>query len=142
MRISTLFISMVLFTISCIEPPRDAEILWDQYGIPHIYAQTADDLFYAYGWAQAHAHGDLLLRLYGRARGKGAEFWGEKYLDSDKWMWTNGVPARATQWAAEQVDPGRSMLESYLAGVNNYAAKHPENISADFKVVYPLLWKT
>ena len=138
MRISTLFISMVLFTISCIEPPRDAEILWDQYGIPHIYAQTADDLFYAYGWAQAHAHGDLLLRLYGQARGKGAEFWGEKFLDSDKWMWTNGVPARATQWAAEQVDPGRSMLESYLAGVNDYAAKHPENISADFKVVLPI----
>ncbi len=80
MRISTLFIFLVLISTSCIEPSKDTEVLWDQYGIPHIYAQNPDDLFYAYGWAQAHAHGDLLLRLYGQARGRGAEYWGENFF--------------------------------------------------------------
>ncbi len=60
MRISLLIISLIFIFISCGDPQRDVEILWDQYGIPHIYAQNPDDLFYAYGWAQAHAHGDLL----------------------------------------------------------------------------------
>ncbi len=138
MRISTLFIFLVLISTSCIEPSKDTEVLWDQYGIPHIYAQNPDDLFYAYGWAQAHAHGDLLLRLYGQARGRGAEYWGENFLNSDKWMWTNGVPARAKQWADEQINPNKSMLESYIVGVNDYVAKHPENISDDFEVVLPI----
>ena len=138
MRISLLIISLIFIFISCEDPQRDVEILWDQYGIPHIYAQNPDDLFYAYGWAQAHAHGDLLLRLYGQARGRGAEYWGENFLNSDKWMWTNGVPARAKQWADEQINPNKSMLESYIVGVNDYAAKHPENISDDFEVVLPI----
>ena len=138
MRISLLIISLIFIFISCEDPQRDVEILWDQYGIPHIYAQNPDDLFYAYGWAQAHAHGDLLLRLYGQARGRGAEYWGENFLNSDKWMWTNGVPARAKQWADEQINPNKSMLESYIVGVNDYVAKHPENISDDFEVVLPI----
>ena len=138
MRISLLIISLIFIFISCGDPQRDVEILWDQYGIPHIYAQNPDDLFYAYGWAQAHAHGNLLLRLYGQARGRGAEYWGENFLNSDKWMWTNGVPARAKQWADEQINPNKSMLESYIVGVNDYAAKHPENISDDFEVVLPI----
>ena len=138
MRISLLIISLIFIFISCEDPQRDVEILWDQYGIPHIYAQNPDDLFYAYGWAQAHAHGDLLLRLYGQARGRGAEYWGENFLNSDKWMWTNGVPVRAKQWADEQINPSKSMLESYIVGVNDYAEKHPENISDDFEVVLPI----
>jgi acyl-homoserine-lactone acylase len=137
-RISLLIISLIFIFISCEDPQRDVEILWDQYGIPHIYAQNPDDLFYAYGWAQAHAHGNLLLRLYGQARGRGAEYWGENFLNSDKWMWTNGVPTRAKQWADEQINPSKSMLESYIVGVNDYAAKHPENISDDFEVVLPI----
>jgi acyl-homoserine-lactone acylase len=76
--------------------------------------------------------------LYGQARGRGAEYWGENFLNSDKWMWTNGVPARAKQWADEQINPNKSMLESYIVGVNDYVAKHPENISDDFEVVLPI----
>ena len=78
------------------------------------------------------------MRLYGQARGRGAEYWGENFLNSDKWMWTNGVPARAKRWADEQINPSKSMLESYIVGVNDYAAKHPENISDDFEVVLPI----
>lgn len=138
MRISILFISLNLIFISCGDPQRDVEILWDQYGIPHIYAQNSDDLFYAYGWAQTHAHGDLLLKLYGQSRGKGAEYWGEQYLNSDKWMWVNDVPSRAKKWALEQTEPYKSMLDNYIKGVNDYADKHPENISDEFEIVLPI----
>ncbi len=138
MRISLLFIFLNLIFISCGDPQRDVEILWDQYGIPHIYAQNPNDLFYAYGWTQTHAHGDLLLRLYGQARGKGAEYWGEKFLDSDQWMWINGVPSRAAQWASEQLEPNNAMLENYIEGINDYANRHPENISDEFEIVLPI----
>ena len=51
------------------------------YGIPHIFAPDHPSLFYAYGYAQMEAHSELLLRLYAQARGRGAEFYGEQYLD-------------------------------------------------------------
>ena len=138
MRVSIFFIFLVLITTSCVEPPNDAEILWDHYGIPHIYAQNPDDLFYAYGWAQTHAHGNLLLRLYGQARGRGAEYWGKDFLNSDKWMWINGVPQRSARWVKEQVDPYKSMLENYVTGINEYADQNPNNIDEKYNVVLPI----
>src|SRR6185503_6925214 len=52
------------------------EILWDRYGVPHIYASDREAMFYAHGWAQMRNHADLLLRLYGESRGRAAEYWG------------------------------------------------------------------
>jgi acyl-homoserine-lactone acylase len=40
-------------------PDRRAEILWDNWGVPHIFARDTESLFYAFGRAQAHSHGDL-----------------------------------------------------------------------------------
>ena len=61
-------------------PAKGTEILWDRYGIPHIFAPDHASLFYAYGYAQMEAHAELLVRLYAQARGRGAEFYGERYL--------------------------------------------------------------
>src|SRR5438876_8116330 len=93
-------------------PAKGTEILWDRYGIPHIFAPDHPSLFYAYGYAQREAHSELLLRLYAQARGRGAEFYGdvrrrsprspESYLESDRWVRTNGIPERAKLWASQQ----------------------------------------
>ena len=81
-------------------PAKGTQILWDRYGIPHIFAPDHPSLFYAYGYAQMEAHAELLLRLYAQARGRAAEFYGdsrtrdtrlrESYLESDRWVRTNG----------------------------------------------------
>src|SRR5260370_14763877 len=58
-------------------PAKGTEILWDRYGIPHIFAPDHPSLFYAYGYAQMEAHAELLLRLYAQARGRSAEISGD-----------------------------------------------------------------
>lgn len=73
---------------------KSTEILWDTYGVPHIYGKDTEGLFRGFGWAQMHSHGNLLLRLYGQARGRAAEYWGKDYLESDRWVRTMGVPKR------------------------------------------------
>ena len=45
------------------------EILWDSYGVPHVYGEDEQAVFYGYGWAQAQSHGDVIFRLYGEAPG-------------------------------------------------------------------------
>src|ERR1700723_3220113 len=57
------------------------EILWDQYGVPHIFASTREEMFHAHGWAQMRNQASLLLRLYGESRGRAAEYWGPANLE-------------------------------------------------------------
>src|SRR5947207_11109754 len=72
-----------------------AEILWDRYGVPHIFAADRESMFYAQGWAQMQAQGNLLLELYGESRGRAAEYWGASHVELDRWVQLNGVPERA-----------------------------------------------
>ncbi|HSL82576.1 MAG TPA: acylase, partial [Thermoanaerobaculia bacterium] len=118
--------------------PGAPVVLWDTWGVPHVFAASDRDLFFAHGWAQATAHGDLMLRLYGQARGRGAEYWGEEYLEGDRWVWTVGIPGRAEAWLAEQDEAMRSYLEAFAAGVNAYAEAHPERIADEVEPVLPV----
>jgi acyl-homoserine-lactone acylase len=114
------------------------ELLWDTYGVPHIIAQDAAALFYGLGWAQMRSHGDLLLRLYGQARGRAAEYWGTDFVDSDVWVRTNGVPARAEEWLAAQPAHIRAYIDAFALGLNAYAAQHPDSLNGAFRRVLPI----
>ncbi|MFC0146699.1 acylase [Sphingobium scionense] len=114
------------------------EILWDSFGVPHIYAKTEEGGFYGFGYAQAQSHGNLLLRMYGESRARAAEYWGEKYESQDKWLVANDVPARSAQWFRQQTPQMQKNLEAFAAGINAYAAAHPDKIAPEAKVVLPL----
>lgn len=119
-------------------PETGTEILWDTYGIPHIFAPDHPSLFYAYGYAQMEAHGELLVRLYAQARGRGAEFYGDSLLASDRWVRTNGIPQKASQWAAGQSPEFGALIRAFASGLNAWADRHPDVLSAAAKGVLPL----
>ncbi|WP_333153558.1 acylase [Microcoleus sp. B9-D4] len=119
-------------------PETGTQIFWDTYGIPHIYGENSKSLFYAFGWAQMQSHGNLILRLYGQARGQAAEFWGEDYLESDRWVQTMGIPNRANAWYESQNPIFRNYLDAFVGGMNAYAKAHPDALTAELKVALPL----
>src|SRR5262245_53455657 len=119
-------------------PAKGTEILWDKYGIPHINAADHRSLFYAYGYAQMEAHSELLLRLYAQARGRGAEFYGDTYLEADRWVRTNGIPATAKKWAAGQRAEFGPLVTAFGAGINAWAAEHQSDLSPAAKAVLPV----
>lgn len=133
--------AVVALGLACApSPPETAgpEILWDSWGVPHIYADDGEDLFYGFGWAQARNHGNLLLRLFGEARGRAAEYWGPEHLEHDRWIHTMGLPRRAERWLAEQDEELAAFLEAFVAGVNDYAATHAEAIADEVEIVLPV----
>ncbi|WP_017653089.1 acylase [Fortiea contorta] len=137
------FLLSIIFTLvvssqSISTIPKNTEILWDTYGIPHIYGKSVQGAFQAFGWAQMQSHGNLLLRLYGQARGRAAEYWGEKYLKSDKWVLTMGVPKRGSAWYADQSPAFRVYLSAFATGINTYAKEHPDLIDDQVEVVLPV----
>lgn len=119
-------------------PAKGTEILWDRYGVPHIFAPDHASLFYAYGYAQMEAHSELLVRLYAQARGRGAEFYGEQYLADDKWVRTNGLPTIAKQWASGQSAEFAPLIQAFAAGLNAWATEHQADLSPAAKAVLPL----
>ncbi|MFC1526453.1 acylase [Candidatus Latescibacterota bacterium] len=122
----------------CGSPPEGPEILWDTWGVPHIYADGDAELFRAFGWAQARSHGDLLLRLYGEARGRAAEYWGPEHLPQDRRFRAMGIAARGKMWADAQTPEMRANLEGFVAGINGYAAAHGADLDDAVEVVLPV----
>jgi acyl-homoserine-lactone acylase len=114
------------------------EILWDRYGVAHVYAKDTAGLFKGYGWAQTASHGDALLKLYAQARGRAAEYYGPSELKNDRWMAVNNVPARSEVWFRQQTPEFRKYLEAFADGVNAYAAAHPDKLSIEAKRVLPV----
>jgi acyl-homoserine-lactone acylase len=119
-------------------PTHGSEILWDRYGVAHVYGKSVNDLFYGFGWAQSRSHGNILARLYAQARGRAAEYYGTEELKNDRWMAINGVPARARLWLKQQTPAFRANLEAFAAGISAYAAAHPDALSAEARRVFPI----
>lgn len=115
-----------------------SEILWDSWDVPHIYAGTTPDLGYGFGRAQMKSYGNDILKLYGLARGRGAEFWGEKYLSSDRLLNSVGIPQSAAEILDKQSPGFRSYLQAFADGMNDYADEHPQEIRADVLGVLPV----
>ncbi|NNF37220.1 MAG: penicillin acylase family protein [Gemmatimonadetes bacterium] len=97
------------------------EILRDPWGVPHIYAEDIDDLFFAQGFVQAQ---DRLwqMDLYRRAgEGRLAEILGPDALPHDRFA--RLVKYRGP-WTDEEYGAyhpeGRRILEAFTRGVNAY----------------------
>ncbi|NES18629.1 MAG: acylase [Symploca sp. SIO3E6] len=140
--ITLLLLSLALVVFLGIYKPftevKRTEILWDNWGVPHVYGKDAKGLFQAFGWAQMQSHGNLILRLYGQARGRAAEYLGEEYLESDQYVRTMGIPTRAKKWYEAQSPNMREYLDAFAAGINAYAQDHPEQIDEQVKLVLPV----
>jgi acyl-homoserine-lactone acylase len=121
-----------------LEALTSAEVLWDTWGVPHIFADDASGLFYGFGWSQAHAHADVLLRLYAEGRGRGAEFYGIDALGLDQLVRTMGLPQRGETWYAELPESFRANIDAFAAGVNDYAATYPDRLAEPGANVLPV----
>lgn len=126
------------FIVQEIHAQNKTEILWDNYGVPHVYAKDTKDMYYAFGWAQMNNHANLLLRLYGQARGRAAEYWGSEYLGSDKQVLLYDLPGKAITMYGKQVPEYKSYLDAFVKGINDYAAAYPEVIGEEYKQVLPV----
>ena len=135
------FCLLAVLLISCKQEKPEPKIAWDTYGVPHIYADSAEDLFFLQGWAQMHNHANLILELYGSSRGRGAEYWGESKLQNDQLIHTLGFPELADSWENTQDPELRAIYTAFIKGMNAYADAHPEAIREENKQVLPLSTK-
>jgi acyl-homoserine-lactone acylase len=117
---------------------KGPEILWDNYGVPHIYGKNIQEQYYAFGWAQMENHANLMLQLYAKARGCASEYWGKNYLESDKKILLFDLPGQAKRNYHDQDSLSRTILDAFVKGVNDYASKYPDEIADSLIQVLPV----
>ena len=119
-------------------PQQGSEILWDEWGVPHIFASDSLQFSYAFGWAQAQNHADLILRLYGESRARAAEYWGEDYLAQDMRYRRLELPQLGERIYQEMDSDFQQQMDAFAAGINDYAVQHPDLIDDAVEVVLPV----
>ena len=124
------------YAVAGLEEP--AEILVDQWGVPHIYANTHYDAFFVQGFNAAR---DRLWQIdTWRRRGLGllSEVLGEQYLQQDRasrLLLYRGDMYR--EWLAYGSDAKR-IAESFTAGINAYIDlidQQPELLPPEFELL-------
>lgn len=94
------------------------EILRDQYGTPHVYADSNYGVYYGYGYAVAEDRMYQMEMLRRTVEGKVAEVLGEKFLSLDSHIRTS-YDHRAISQQLETLAPDdREVLRAYADGFN------------------------
>jgi penicillin amidase len=101
----------------------NVEVIRDPWGVPHIYADNMDDVFFAQGFVQAQ---DRLwqMDMYRRAaEGRLSEIFGPDMIESDRAARLFKFRGPWTDAEFNSYHPeGRRILEAFAAGVNAYIA--------------------
>jgi penicillin amidase len=100
------------------------DIYRDQMGIPHIYATTQHDLFFAQGYV--HAQDRFWQMDAWRHIGSGtlSEMFGSGQVETDTFLRTLGWRVTAEQEYAELDPDSKAIIDSYTDGVNAYLKDH------------------
>lgn len=94
------------------------EILWDEMGIPQVWATTPRDALFTQGYLHATQRLWQMEMFRRVARGRLSEIFGEATLQTDRFLRTLGLD-RAAEAGIPLLDPEtRELLESYARGVN------------------------
>jgi acyl-homoserine-lactone acylase len=116
---------------------KEVTIHRDEFGIPHIFAETLDDAAYAVGYAQAEDRLEELLKNYRKAVGTMSEVFGPDYFRHDliQRMWRHSEVSREKY---QQVSPKmRSVIEAYHQGIKAYMKEHPEQVPSWAQELHP-----
>jgi acyl-homoserine-lactone acylase len=105
------------------------DIVRDSFGVPHIFAKTDPEV--AYGLAWAHAEDDFATIQQTLLAGKSmlGSYLGKKGASIDYIVHLLRIPELVAAKYESDLSPAfKKLLEGYCAGINAYAAAHPNEV--------------
>ena len=112
-----------------------AEVLWDTWGVPHVYAQTTEDMYFIQGYL--HAQDRLWQMDLNRRIGAGrlSEIFGERALEADRFLRRVGL-RRVAQEEAKLLEGEVAQIQAaYCNGVNNFIRNNRERLPVEFTLL-------
>ncbi len=122
---------------------QPVEIIRDTWGVPHIYAQNQDDLFFAQGFVTAQDRlfqMDLWRRI---GLGQTAELFGEQAIEADRFarlILYRGDPQ--AEWTSYAPDT-QAIATAFTSGINAYIDQLGEKLPIEFQILKtkPARWR-
>ena len=111
------------------------QVIRDNWGMPHIYAQNEHDLFFAQGFVQAQDRlwqMDLNRRM---AQGRLSEIFGPAALDADKLLRTFGIYEAARRDLKVCDEERLKILQQFSRGVNAYINLNMSSLPLEFSLL-------
>jgi len=112
------------------------DIYRDQMGIPHIYATTSHDLFFAQGYVHAQERFWQMDFYRHVGAGRTAEMFGKGQVETDAFLKTLGWRNTSEQEYAVFSPASKAIMNSYADGVNAYLQAHDgEALSLEYAIL-------
>jgi len=134
MRILKLFLFITTISFSQINP-NNIDIVRDEYGVPHIYAETDAEVAYGLAWAnaeddfktiqEAYLAGNAMLSNHIGLKGAPADFISQ-FIGSK-----NLIEEKINEISKDYM----KVVEGYAQGLNAYAKANPEKVL--YKKLFP-----
>ena len=110
---------------------NEVEVYFTEFGIPHIYAKSDKDAYYALGYVHAQDRlwqMDLLRHVWS---GRLSELFGSDLIDTDKYLRTMGLDKYSKESAKKYLQRNHETLplvQAYLSGINEYIMNNPKTL--------------
>jgi penicillin amidase len=99
---------------------QPVEIIRDTWGVPHIYAQSQDDLFFAQGYTVAQDRMFQLEMWHRKAMGRLAEIFGPGAVERDRYARLLRYHGDMnSEWQSYSPDT-KPIVEAFVRGINAY----------------------
>ena len=103
---------------------EEVEVLYDDYGVPHIYAQNEEDAYFALGYVHAQDRLFQMEMLKRAASGRLSEILGPDLLKVDKLFRTLGIHQFAKEHAQKFLSSDTAAFQkdalAYQKGINQF----------------------
>ena len=112
------------------------DVVRDEYGVAHIYAQNTPDLFFAQGYV--HAQERFWQMEFQRRTGAGrlSEIFGETTVSTDRYLRHFGFSALVEEIYQNLEPETQVVLQAYAAGVNAYIQdRTPGQLGLEFAML-------
>ena len=113
----------------------NVEILRDEWGIPHIYAECDADLFFGYGYAMAQDRLWQMDYLRRKAMGRLSEVLGSSGIELDTVARTVGLNRLAEAEVRRLSSETHGRLEAFSNGVNAFIAELGDLLPIEFDLL-------
>jgi len=127
-------------TLSQLSAP--VTVYTDDYGVPHVYAENEEDLFFAAGYIQASERLYKMDVIARAVEGRLSEAFGPDLLEDDKYLRSWGFHRIAKNGVSNMSSETRNLLERGLEGINTYIDEHADDLPVEFKIAghKPIRW--
>ncbi len=104
-------------------------VVYDAYGVPHIYAQDAQDAYFTFGFVHAQDRLFQMVMIRRVVEGRLAEILGKDLVKTDKYMriltLNKMAEQSANQFMKEADEPVKQEVQAYVDGINAFIKERP-----------------